>query len=94
MSGEEVLNISLALKSKMHHKSHPEEVGNEDIRCHLEPCLSKLCVGLTSLEFVLGENVFEGLKWLAPYGLHMMESVHNVGLDMGVLCGPSEATKL
>jgi hypothetical protein len=44
MSGEEVLNILVALKSKMHHKSHPEEVGNEDIRGHLEPCLPKLCV--------------------------------------------------
>jgi hypothetical protein len=24
----------------------------------------------------------------------MMESMHNVGLDMGVLCGPKEAMKL
>jgi hypothetical protein len=44
MSGEEVLNITLALISKMHLKSHPEKVGNEDICCHLEPCLPKLCV--------------------------------------------------
>jgi hypothetical protein len=36
------LKISVSLKSKMHHKSHPEEVGNEDIRGHLEPCLPKL----------------------------------------------------
>jgi hypothetical protein len=44
MSGEEVLNIILALTSEMHLKSHPEKVGNEDICCHLEPCLSKLKV--------------------------------------------------
>jgi hypothetical protein len=42
MSGEEVLNITLALTSEMHFKSHPEKVGNEDIRCHLEPGLPKL----------------------------------------------------
>jgi hypothetical protein len=32
------------LTSEMHLKSHPEKVGNEDICCHLEPCLSKLKV--------------------------------------------------
>lgn len=42
MSGEEILNIILALTSKMHHKSHPEKIGNEDILGHLEPCLPKL----------------------------------------------------
>lgn len=44
MSGEEVLNITLALTSEMHLKSHPEKIGNEDIHSHLEPCLPKLKV--------------------------------------------------
>jgi hypothetical protein len=37
MSGEEVQNITLALKSEVHHKSHMEKVGNEDICCHVFP---------------------------------------------------------
>jgi hypothetical protein len=50
--------------------------------------------GLTSPIFILGEHILEGLKWLARHGLNTMESVYNVGLDMGVLCRPSKAMKL
>jgi hypothetical protein len=49
---------------------------------------------LTSPIFLLGEHILEGLKWLAPHGLHTMEGMHNVGLDMEVLCGPTQAMKL
>jgi hypothetical protein len=31
---------------------------------------------------------------LASNRLHLMESIHNVGLDMGVLCGPTKTLKL
>jgi hypothetical protein len=49
---------------------------------------------LTSPEFILGEHFLEVVKGLASNCLYSMESVHNIGLDMGVLCGPTKSLKL
>jgi hypothetical protein len=49
---------------------------------------------LTSPVFFLGEHFLEALKWLASNRLHTMEGVHNVGLHMGMLGGPTKALKL
>jgi hypothetical protein len=68
--------------------------GNEDVRCQLEPCLLKLWVYFTSPEFFLSEHPLKALKGLASNRLHSIESVHYVGLDMGVLSGPTKSKKL
>jgi predicted amino acid dehydrogenase len=49
---------------------------------------------LTPPVFLLGEHFFEGIQWLAPHSLHTMQSVHDVGLDMGVLGGSTSALNL
>jgi hypothetical protein len=78
----------------MSYESHPKKECNEDVYCHLEPCLPKLKVVFTSPEFFLREHPLKALKGLASNRLDSMESVHNVGLDMGVLSGPTKSQKL
>jgi hypothetical protein len=78
----------------MSYESHPKKECNENVRCQLEPCLPKLKVVFTSPELFLREHPFKALKGLASNHLDSMESVHNVGLDMGVLSGPTKSQKL
>jgi hypothetical protein len=54
----------------------------------------KMSVVFTSPEFFLREYPLKALKGLASNRLDSMESVHNVGLDMGVLSGPTKSQKL
>jgi hypothetical protein len=49
---------------------------------------------LTSPEFIIGEHFLEAIKGLASNCLHSMGSMYNIGLDMGVLYGPTKTLKL
>jgi hypothetical protein len=53
-----------------------------------------LWVDFTSPELFLSEHPFKALKGLASNCLYSMESVYYVGLDMGVLSGPTTPQKL
>jgi hypothetical protein len=87
-------NYKATRKSQLQYEFHPKKEGNEDVCCQFEPWLPKLWIDFTSPVFILSEHVLEALKGLASNCLHSMESMHDVGLDMGVLERPTKTLNL
>ena len=63
-------------------RTNPKEESNEDIDCHLEPCLPNVKVASTFLVILLTEHFLKGLKWQRTQCFNTIESVYHAGLDM------------
>jgi hypothetical protein len=77
-------------KKNVKVRRYPKEKCNKHIGSHLVPCLLNVRASSTLSVLLLSEHVFKALKCKGTHSLNTMEGVHHVGLNMGVLIGPTK----